>query len=682
MLMLSALYLIIALFLGELICRRFIQFESLPHRLAAHFLIGILASTWLTYVAALSFYWTANPLLYGNIVFFIVAGTSLYLGHSDGIKLDAFRPSRSDDKWTYLFAAAVFVFSSWLMFGTFGMNADNLKIVGFLMNDFGPNLSLVQSFAVGHNFPTEYPHFIGEPIRYHFLFWFQAGNLEFLGLNIAWALNLISALTMAAMLLMIDAFGRIVFTSKAAGRIAAVLFFFHGTLSSLPFLRSKNSVGEMFSSIVRATEWLNSIYTYTGEQWGIWSMGTYLAQRHLPAAIGIFLIVLIFLINKIREKEAEVRASLELAKSVDHESIEEAARPSHLSSSHEIVPLPAVTETVVPTAVPTVFLALVPYVIAGLILGLLPMWNGAIYVSGFAIIGSMLIFFRNRIETFCLLAVSASFAVPQLLFLRSGGSRGITELFRWGYVVEPATIWNVAEYFSFTFGVKLILALIAAILLTALHRKLFLAVSTLVVLTFCTQLSTDIMNNHKFMNVWLILINGYAAYTLVRLGRVKYAGKILAAALFLFISVGGVIEIFRIHNTTDFDVSFGSGPLYAWLETETRPGDIFLSNTYVHHPILLSGRRIFYGWTYFGWSMGYPTGKKDELINKMFSETNLDELLRQLHENNIRYVAIDDGLRSGHMGSKLNERVFQANFERAYSDPEGKYGRLVIYKVP
>ena len=42
-------------------------------------------------------------------------------------------------------------------------------------NDFGPNLSLMQSFAMGHNFPTEYPHFIGEPIRYHFLFWFQAG---------------------------------------------------------------------------------------------------------------------------------------------------------------------------------------------------------------------------------------------------------------------------------------------------------------------------------------------------------------------------------------------------------------------------------------------------------------------------------------------------------------------------
>ncbi|MEK7855397.1 MAG: hypothetical protein AAB288_04855, partial [Acidobacteriota bacterium] len=348
--MLSALYLIIAVFLGELICRRFIKFDSLPHRLAADFLIGILVSTWLTYVASLAFYETANPLLYGNIIFFIIAGVSLYFGFRDRASLNFFRPGEDDDRWVSLFAAAIFVFSCWLMFGTFGVDADNLKIAAFLMNDFGPNLSLVQSFAVGHNFPTEYPHFIGEPIRYHFLFWFQAGNLEFLGLNIAWGLNLLSTLTLAAMLLLIDAFGRIVFDSKATGRIAAVLFFFHGVLSYIPFLWSKGSVGEMFSAAVGATEWLNSIYKYTGEQWGVWSMGTFLAQRHLPAAIGIFLVVLIFILQRVKQNEA--------IKSETQHEIDSVQTDEDPSSSATAVTLPD----------PRVSLSrLVPYIIAGII---------------------------------------------------------------------------------------------------------------------------------------------------------------------------------------------------------------------------------------------------------------------------------------------------------------------------
>lgn len=665
--MLSALYLIIAVFLGELICRRFIKFDSLPHRLAADFLIGILVSTWLTYVASLAFYWTANPLLYGSIIFFVIAGVSLYFGFRDRASLNFFRPGEDDDRWVSLFTAAIFVFSSWLMFGTFGVDADNLKIAAFLMNDFGPNLSLVQSFAVGHNFPTEYPHFIGEPIRYHFLFWFQAGNLEFLGLNIAWGLNLLSTLTLTAMLLLIDAFGRIVFDSKATGRIAAVLFFFHGVLSYIPFLWSKSSVAEMFTAAVGATEWLNSIYKYTGEQWGVWSMGTFLAQRHLPAAIGIFLVVLIFLIDQIKENEPKPAGKCET--------------PDEIEDGDLATSEPTATAIQIPSETGVSLSKLIPYVVAGIVLGLLPLWNGAIYVAGFAVIGSMVLFFRNRIETLCLLAVSAFIAVPQILFLRSGTSRSVTELFRWGYVVEPATIWNVAEYFSFTFGVKLVLALIATALLTALHRKLFLAISSLVVLTFCTQLSTDIMNNHKFMNVWLILINAYAAYTIVRLTKVKYAGKMLAAAILIFISVGGVIELFRIHNINTFTVPFGSGPLYAWLQSETQPDDIFLTDNYVHHPILLSGRRIFYGWAYFGWSMGYATGERDKVLKRLFSERNPAELTRLLRENNIRYIAIDDGLRNGHLKPTLNESVFEANFEKVFTDTDRRYGSLVIYRV-
>jgi hypothetical protein len=125
------------------------------------------------------------------------------------------------------------------MFGSIGMNEDKLRIASVPWADFGPNLAIVQSFAAGHNFPTEYPHFIGAPIRYHFLFWFQAGNLEFLGLNLAWSLNILSVASLVAVLLLIATLGETLFDSRAVGRIAAALLFFHGSLSYVPFCARK-----------------------------------------------------------------------------------------------------------------------------------------------------------------------------------------------------------------------------------------------------------------------------------------------------------------------------------------------------------------------------------------------------------------------------------------------------------
>lgn len=634
--MLAVLYILTSVFIGDRVCRRFFSPKSLPHRLAAGLLIGLLICSWVSYLLALAFCRTQNPMLYGSVVFFLLAAAALVHERRKHGSLRALIPTGAADRFDLAFAGLFAAISCWLMFGTFGVSTENLKIAAFLTNDFGPNLSLVQSFAVGRNFPTEYPHFIGEPIRYHFLFWFQAGNLQFLGLNIAWALNLLSALTLTAMLLMIDAFGRKVFDSKATGRIAAILFFFHGSLAFIPFLLSKGGPGEMLSAIVGATEFLRSIYTYTGEQWGIWSMGTFLAQRHLLAATGIFLVVLLGVVERIRQISTE------------------------------------------PGPEP-----ITPYLLGGVILGLMPTWNGAVFVAGFGVVGSLMFVFRPRRSILVLLMTAAAVAVPQILLLRSSGARGFFGLFRWGYVVEPATILNVLEYFSFTFGIKLLLALIAVVLLQAFHRKVFLAAFSLIILTFCTQLSTEVMNNHKFLNVWLVLINGYAAYTLVRLAKVSYVGPPLAVILFVFVAVGGTIELFRVRNVDIVHVPYGSGQLYEWLDSSTEPRDIFLSNTFVSHPILLSGRRIYYGWAYFGWSMGYPTGERDLTYNKMLTEKDPKVLLDLLRANNIKYVAFDDGLRTGHhLSSNLNERVFAANFEKVFSDAEQKYGSIAIYRVP
>ncbi len=681
--MLGIIYLFIMFLVGNLICRRFYDFMSLPHRLAGTFLVGFLVSTWATYLFALIFFWTQNPLLWGNLLFFVSTIIFFFLFYRrnqfEFSKKSLFQ-KHNTDKWDWFFISLFFAFSCWLMFGMFGLSEGVLKIDSIIWNDFGPNLSIAQSFAVGRNFPTEYPHFIGEPIRYHFMFWFQTGNLAFLGLDIDWSLNILSVLTMTAMLALLVVLGQTAFDSKAVGRIATTLFFFHGTLSYIPFLLKSDSPAEGFSNVLNLNEWLKSIYLYVGEQWGIWSLGTFLAQRHLPSSIGIFLVILIFLIKHIREKISVTENQQDATAQNQNEEpreIVEAENNRHFtprtSFLFESSPIPnlKLSDRVFET-----------FIFSGILLGLLPLWNSAVYVSAFAVIGGLLLVFPVRVYTFFLLAVSALVAVPQILFLRAGGSRNISELFQWGYVVDPPNLGNVLQYFSFTFGMKTLLALVAAAVLSAFHRRLFAASCVLLILAFGTKLSTDIMNNHKFLHIWVILINLFVASALWRLSQRAVAGKVVAVLLFVAITLGGLIELFRINNDTVVDVPLSGGAFYEWLYAETTPEDVFLTDKYIHHPILLSGRRIFYGWHYFGWSMNYPTKERDIVYKKLFEERNPAKLIWLLNRNNIKYVAIDDNLRQITFKDTLNEAVFEKYFQKVFTDSEKKNGSLIVYKVP
>src|SRR6266536_437255 len=311
--MLALIYFGLAICLGDFLCRRFYQFVSVAHRLAAAVLVGLLVSSWFTYLAGLAFAWASRPLLWGNLLFFIAAvallswprwkgairGTTL--GRSNSRAADSYLPrSKGSSIADWVLIAGYVALVSWMMFASFNSTGSKLHISNPQYSDFGPNTAIMQSFAVGHNFPTEYPHFSGDRIRYHFLFYFQAGNLEFLGLNPAWSLNLLSIVTLVAMLILAMTLGEVVFNSRTVGRLGSFLFFFFGSLSYVPFLHRQGSVRAAIQAIRQQREFLPTIFPYRGEQWGTWSQVTFLNQRHFASAIGILLLVLIFLVIRYR----------------------------------------------------------------------------------------------------------------------------------------------------------------------------------------------------------------------------------------------------------------------------------------------------------------------------------------------------------------------------------------------
>ncbi len=203
--MLAILYVAAMIYFGDCLCRRFYRFSSVQHRLATAFLIGLVLSSGISYLGALGFARTGRPLLAGNLTFlaFVLAAAVVsWRATKNYPKNDLTRPT-GNEVWDWICLAVCLLFGWWLMVTTLSYHDGNFYCGIKSWSDFGANVSLAQSFALGNNFPSEHPFFPGEPLRYHFLFWFQAANLSYLGLNVVWAINLLSIFSLAALLILI-----------------------------------------------------------------------------------------------------------------------------------------------------------------------------------------------------------------------------------------------------------------------------------------------------------------------------------------------------------------------------------------------------------------------------------------------------------------------------------------------
>src|SRR5262249_25636264 len=148
------------------------------------------------------------------------------------------------------------------------------------------------------------------------------------------------------------------------------------------------------------------------------------------------------------------------------------------------------------------------------------------------------------------------------------------------------------------------------------------------------------------------------------------------------VMIGGVLDLFPIRNSYWVEMPFDGDRLVRWVEEQTDPKAIFLTDRFVTHRILLAGRRIFHGWPYYTWGAGYLASERDEVYKRLFQERNPQTLIDLLHENNIAYVAIDNGVRTGGFIKNVNEAVYEKNFERVFQDTENQYDALAIFKVP
>jgi hypothetical protein len=221
-------------------------------------------------------------------------------------------------------------------------------------------------------------------------------------------------------------------------------------------------------------------------------------QRHLISGIGLLFVVMIFVVDRLRRVKADSQPDIA---SINSGLLDQ---PSGDGTKKEFW-----------------LVRLAPWIFSGVLMGLLPYWNGPAYLAALALLGCILILLPERVGVACAIAAAIIVGIPQVLMLRSGNVLHYS-LFHWGYTLEPPSLFLIIKYLGWTFGVKWTLGVDCVCDRNA--RRLPLAITSLVVVVFMFQLSMDIPTITVAQHL-ATLVNVYAAYALWQIARIKLPGS-------------------------------------------------------------------------------------------------------------------------------------------------------------
>jgi hypothetical protein len=491
-------------------------------------------------------------------------------------------------KHELLLLIACLLFSSYIFSKTFSYDSShgNILIASNVYADFGAHIPIIRSFSLGNNFPFEVPFFANKHILYHFMFDYYAGMIEYLGLRIDHALNLISTFAFTALLLFIYRFVFNMFKSKLVSLITLILFIFQSSLVFIPFVQE---LGLRPLTLLYSL-WHNAQYFTKGPLGAntfsvYWSLDTFVNQRHTVFGFA-FAFLIFYLIHFSRDTFRKYQA-----------------------------------------------------VALGVFIGLLPFWNSFVFTLILLfLIGYVYFYPQKRKIIICSLITAIIVAIPELLLIKANTISAVS--FKPGFVIpdqlSPASFFI---YWLWNLGFPLILGIIGFAIAKKEEKIIFLLFFPLFVISNLFQLSSDVGSSHKLMNIWIIILDIYAAFTLVMIYKRNSLLRFFTAILFPIVLLPGMINFFVIKNDVLTVIpDYPNNKLMDWAKNNIPPNKVILTNGEIYDPMSIIGKKIFLGWTYYIIAYGANPSERIEEQNKILTSKDPREISKLIHKSDISYL--------------------------------------------
>ena len=621
--------------------------------LPASFGTGILVVTWAVYIIS----WFASvtggsdrPLLYGNLIVLLAAVLILAFllyrrkKKAQPMKLESMVSDRSRFRKELVFFGILLVFITYMMFYVFYIK-DGVMYAGLTVcGDYAPHTAMMRSFSLGNNFPTQYPHFGGADVKYHFMFQFLAGNLEYLGLRLDLAYNLLSIGSLLGFLMLLYELALRITGRMCCGIWTIILFFFRSGMAFWRFLWEHLQAGDLLTVLQENTAFIG--YT-ENENWGLWNFNVYLNQRHLAFGLLLVTLALYLFMDWLEAGISHEEKGLQwLGKRFTAPETWKCRQPEKA-------------------------------LFMGLFLGLGAFWNGAAVIGGLLILMGFAIFSDGKLDYLITALVTVFFSFLQTKIFIRGSAMGF-QLYL-GFLAEEKTPWGVVKYLFWMGGI-FFLGLLG--LVVFLRRKgRVLAVSFLIptIFAFTILMTVDINVNHKYIMISYAFLGILWAWAVCSLWRGKVIKKILAVVLAVCLTVTGVYDFVVILKGNGYGHRIAinmNSELTAWLAENLDKNDLLLTPEYSINEVTMSGVMLYCGWPYYAWSAGYDTYYRAAQAVTIYTTSDSELLKNLVKQEKITYILYEED--SQFEGQDCREDVIAENYELVYENPGGS---IRIYKT-
>jgi len=584
--------------------------------------IGILLLTWMVYAVS----WlvsvcagTENPLFYGNLAGVLTgAAAVLYLGAgrrkraADTYGLTQMITDRRAFKKELVYFGILFACVTYMMFYVFYIHGGRIYSGFTVYGDYAPHTAMMRSFSQGNNFPTQYPHFGGEDVKYHFMFQFLCGNLEYLGLPLDWAYNVPSILSLMGFLMLLYLLAVRITGKTSCGVLTGILFFFRSGTAFFAYVLEHIKSGDLLDALAENTSFIG--YTLN-ENWGLWNFNVYLNQRHL--AFGLLVI------------SAAVWIYMDwLEAGLAHEERGLVWLKGRLFSQT------AWKSRNLETAL-----------LLGMFLGLLAFWNGAALIGGLLILMGFGIFSDGKLDYAVTAAAAVFFSLLQSrIFIRG---QAMSPKLQFGFLAEEKTLWGVIVYLFLMSGVFFLGLGVLAIFCDRKGRVILFSFLFPAIFAFTVSLTPDINVNHKYIMISYAFLAIFWADALCRLFRRGIGGKITAVILSLCLTVTGIYDFAIILRGNGpgrrVSVKAESG-VTDWLSENLGKNDLLLTPQYSMNEVTMSGVMMYCGWPYYAWSAGYDTNYRAAQAVTIYTTADREELKETVEKERITYILFEEGM--------------------------------------
>lgn len=616
-------------------------------RFPAAFGCGVLLLTWALYVVSWMFSVCAGaetPLLWGNIL--VLGGTAAWLALLYGRRwkqgtLGKSREGLIMDRLVFrreaVFYGILLVFITWIMFYVFHVR-DGVLYSGYtVFSDYAPHTAMIRSFSVGNNFPTQYPHFGGEDVKYHFMFQFLVGNLEYLGLRLDVAYNLPSILSLLGFLILLSQLARRLTGSFGSGVGAVFFFFFRSGITFFRYVWEHIQSGDLCTALAENTAFIG--YT-TNEDWGFWNFNVYLNQRHLAFGLLMVAVAVWFFVEWLDAGTAHPETGVRWIK--DRIFTKEAWKSRDLEGA----------------------------LLMGMLLSLCSFWNGAAVIGGLLILLGFAAFSDGKLDYAATAAAAVFFSVLQSKIFING--QAVSPSLQWGFLAEDKSLAGILWYLFQISFVTVAGLIVLVFFMKRRNRIVTLSFLFPLIFAFCVSLTPDIAVNHKYIMISWAFLTIFWGWASAKLLKGKWWKKILAAVLIVCLSATGVYDFAVILRNNGegrrYAVNMESS-LTAWLEENVTSQDLILTPEYSMSEVTMAGVMLYLGWPYYAWSAGYDTYYRSEQAIKMYTTDSAQELESLVKQEGITYIVYEQGMELE--GAVCREDVIASVYPLVYQSEDG-----------